>query len=298
MLGELCGITTKDGLELEGILFRPKAKTDTVAVFIHGLSSSFHHRAERVNGFAKVLVPSGIAFVSFDTRGNAIVSQASKVDRRKGKGYRSILIGAGVERFTDSVYDLDAVVDFLKRKGFSKIVLMGHSTGATKAVYYLSRPRKQEKVAGVILIGPLSDIPILKKELGDNFARAVRVAKKMVKQKKTDEFMPKEVISGLYTPGRFLSLALDESPESVFPYSGFNGPLKTFSRIKIPILVLYSEKDEHADAPVEELAQAFAKNTRSRKFSYQILPGADHSFTGKERQVAQICRSWIVEIAT
>ena len=110
-----------------------------------------------------------IGYFKFNTRGHDVVA---------GRG--RTLAGAAFERFRDCVPDLRAVIAFARRRGYRRIVLAGHSTGANKVLYYAAKTADR-RVTGLILLGPISDIAgeakrIGRRELGRRVARASRLA--------------------------------------------------------------------------------------------------------------------------
>ncbi len=294
MICDFVQATAKDGVNLEGLVFVPEGgKVDAVGVWIHGLGSNFHRSYGRTTKLAKLFNDSGIAFATFDTRGHDVIAHSVRSDKRKKKGYRGITIGAAYERFEDSALDLDAIVDFLKKR-FKKIFLLGHSTGANKAVYYLARER--EKVDGGALISPVSDVPMIKKELGSRYDEAINVAKNMIKRGDGDKLVPEALCANTYTAKRLLSLASGESTEQLFPNKSFRGPLRIFSKIKTPIIVIYAEMDDYLaleKVSAQDLIGSFAKFSKSKKFESFIGREADHSFTDCEEELGEVLINWI-----
>lgn len=292
MLCDFVQIATRDGVRLEGLVFLPKG-ADTVAVWIHGLTSNGFRNYERNTILARAFNEAGMAFATFNTRGHDVVAYSVRRDKRKKKGYRSMTIGSAYEKFEDSFLDLEAIVDYLK-KDFSKIFLLGHSTGANKAAYYLAR--EHQKVTGGALISPVSDVPMFKEEMRDNYQEVVRVAKKMVGDGHGQDLIPSDLSKNIYTAKRFLSLATQESVEQLFPNREFRGPLKIFSRIKTSLLVLFGEKDDYLEKDrvlAQDLIGAFRKYNRSKKLEAKTISGSDHGFSEHERELGKILIDWI-----
>lgn len=295
---EFVNVTTMDGVELQGLIFAPKG-ADTVGVWVHGLTASFHSNPTRTNALAKVFNSAGLAYATFDTRGHDAVAFARKYDKRKPKGYRSITVGAGYEKFTDCVLDLDAIVDFLHER-FKDVIFIGHSTGANKAVYYLSRMGKQKKIAGVVLASPVSDVALYKKELGNKYEKALEAAQDMVDKGEGDKLMPQELANGLATASRFLSLADQNSVEQMFPTKEFRGPLTLFSKIKIPMLVLFGEKDDYLlgdKVTTQDVLGTFSKYHKSKNFQTLIIPLADHGYRDHDLDLGHTLVRWVQDLA-
>ena len=69
-------------------------------------------------------------------------------------------IGCTYELFNNCLEDLQAYIDWAKSEGYKHIILGGHSYGANKVVYYLSK-NQNEKIDKYILISP-TDVGFLK----------------------------------------------------------------------------------------------------------------------------------------
>lgn len=294
-------VTTSDGIDLQGLIFLPKdnnysthsEQTPTVVgVWVHGLISSFHSNYKRITTLARVFNEQGMAFATFDTRGHDVIAAGKHADYRRIKGYRSFTIGSAYEQFDHCDRDLEAIVKFLKKK-FARIVLIGHSTGANKVLYYATRRRFKNIPFGLVLLAPVSDVPVMKKEMGKNYEEALRTADEMVKSGKGMELIPRDLVQPIYTAQRFLSLASQQSVEQMFPSKDFKGPLRLFSLAKIPMMVVIGEKDQYLDLPLYKLIETLVTQTTSVKFSPVILRNADHGFDGKEEELADTITTWI-----
>src|SRR3989344_8424332 len=140
MLCELNQIKTKDGLRLEGLVFEPARKTKTVAIWLRGLTGRFSNNPKRIHAIADELGRKGISFAIFDHRGFGNINSLN-VESKKGKGgikkSKYKYFGTSFEKFEDSVLDIEAMIRFCKKRGFRKIFLFGHSTGANKSAYYI-----------------------------------------------------------------------------------------------------------------------------------------------------------------
>lgn len=285
-------VGAKDGVKLEGLVFSVKG-ADTVGVWIHGLTSNAFRNYQRNTILAREFSEAGIAFAIFNTRGHDVVAYSVKNDKRKMKGRRSVTIGSAFERFEDSVLDLDAIVDYLGKQ-YKKVFLLGHSTGANKAAYYLARRHK--KVAGGALISPVSDVPMLRNELGNKYDEATRIARDMVKRGEGDLLVPENICASIHTARRLLSLSDQKSVEQLFPHQNFMGPLRIFSKIKTPVHIIYGEKDDYLKVDkisAQVLIDCFSKYSKSKKFDSFVGAGADHSFTDCEEALGNTLVNWI-----
>lgn len=286
-------IITKDNLIHQGIFFRPKKEGKRVLLWVHGLSGKFYGDTTLLNAFIEECQNYGWGFASFNNRGHDLVASMHKNDNSNPSGYIYVYGGAGYEVFEECVYDIHAAVDFLVSKGFSEVVLVGHSTGATK-VCYSEGVKPHENVMGIVLAGALSDRlgpDVDKKTIGDTFERM----KQLISCGKGDE-----LVNGLsffpMTPKRYLSLYEKGSTEDVFDFDNGKKALKIFSAITKPLFVIISEKDEYLDRSAGEVVSIFDTHTRSKQYKSYIFPASDHGFTGYEKKAVHIITYWISSI--
>lgn len=274
----LAEIVTKDKLVHQGIFFRPKQPTKKAILYVHGLTSTFYGNVPLFEAFVDACEEARIGFAAFNNRGHDIVTGIKKIDLREPKGYARVNGGAGYERFEDCIYDIDAGVSFLENQGFSEIILAGHSTGANKVCYYAGTKRDY-RITGVILLSPVSDRldPSHNKE---QIAKQLRAMKRKISDGKGDV-----LVSGVHvfpaTPTRYVSSFSAHSPEDVFDYGEATPRFARFSAI---------------GRPAEKVFDVFARYTRSRKYQGVIIPGALHSFNGKEKEVVDVTLRWIGEL--
>jgi len=285
---ELVDIVTEDRLVHQGMVHIPDNHGSTAVIWVHGLTGTFYSNTITMGLFAQMCAEQAVAFGAFHTRGHDYVSSAHRLDETKEHGYVYETIGAGVENFTDCVKDIDAMIAFFVERGFSKIILVGNSTGANKVCYYAGT-MKAPQVAGVVLSGPMSDRYSATDE-------ATNTKHQLFMEQKIQEGKGDELITGFdffpLTPKRWMSLLAKGSPEDVFNYHDSVGALTTFSAIQIPMLVMFGGKDQHADRPIEEIQKAFDEHTTSEKYKSVIIPDADHGFTGKEQIFVETIVSW------
>ncbi len=301
----LAEIVTIDKLVHQGIYYPPSRKAPAFAkamagktagkaiLWIHGLTSTFYNNVKLFELMADACDKDGIGFAAFNNRGHDIVSGMKRVDPKEPKGYSRVNGGAGYERFEDCVYDIDAGISFLVNQGYGEVILAGQSTGANKVCYYAGT-KKDHRVAGVILLSPVSDRldPTLDKE---KLEKQLVVMKKKVTDGQGDELVT-DIHIFPATPRRFISTFLPHSSEDVFDYGDAHPRLACFSAITKPLLIVLGSNDEYLDRPVENAIDVFARHTRSLQYKSAIIPDALHSYYGKEKEVVSTILRWVREI--
>ncbi len=288
MKGELVSFQAKDGIILHGFLARSKRKSKKAVVHIHGLMGSFY-RSHLSKVLARKLVANGFNFLSIELRGSYT---SMGLRRKKGKKLQWVLGGGGFERFEDCVYDIGGAIRFLGSMGVNKIYLEGHSTGCQKITYYQYKKRDR-RVRALILLAPVDDYNVQRKELGRRFKKVVEDANRLYKKDRDAQLQTLNVIGG-FSAGRFLSFSDLRFVESrIFNYE--LPKLKEFGAIRQPVLVMFGSKDD-ALMPVKDYMEILRRNATSRMFGGLIINDADHGFSGKENKTANIIVDWLKEI--
>ncbi|MCQ5209672.1 MAG: alpha/beta fold hydrolase [Megasphaera massiliensis] len=142
-------VPTNRGVVLNGVLFRnqKERKADTVMIAITGIHGNFYSNPFYYN-IGDTLNGGDIDFIYAQT--NNAFSEIPTVNVRTGK---EETIGSWNERFSYTDDDLDAYITFAQQEGYKHIILGGHSLGANKVIYYLSR-HHDERVEHFFLLSP------------------------------------------------------------------------------------------------------------------------------------------------
>ena len=128
----------------------------------------------------------------------------------------------------------------------------------------------------------------MRRECGKDYAAAVKNARDLIRKGKADE--PRADLRG-FSPRRFLSLALPESVEAkLFDY---DGPLRHFSSLRLPVLAFFGSREGYACRAVFEMGEILGERSRSEHFEYFTISGGDHSFRGLEPLTARRAFDWL-----
>lgn len=276
---KLTAVKTADGELLSGLIVEPKGRKKAALIWVHGMASAFDTGQVMMRLVSSQLTKQGVGYFKFNNRGHHLADYGAR-------GY----VGTGFEKFRGSLKDIDAVVRYVRSRGYKRIFFAGHSTGANKIVYYAHRNPRVTK--GLILLAPVSDIVGFMKDKGkDEWKEALRIAKKLVR-KDPKSFMPSEY--GIWSATRFLSAHQPGFVEDTFPWYNPKARWTALRSIRRPLLVLFGDKDDYLDRPVKEVIESFRTHAvRTRSFSSQAFIGAPHGFQDFQYAVSRTIVKWI-----
>lgn len=271
----------------------PKKPIKRAILWVHGLSAAFYNDITLYEVMAEACDKKGWGFAIFNNRGHDLIAGIRKVDGTPPNGYIYYQAGAGKEVFTESVLDIDAGVSFLLEKGFSEIIMVGHSTGANKACYFAAT-QKNPHVKGVVLSVPMSD-RLDPSIMPERRKKELIFMHKLITQGKGDELLLGYHFFPI-TPKRYISLFEPGSAEDTFDYGDAHPKMAFFSQIQLPLLVVLAGNDEYADRPIDEIKKVFDVHAKSKKYTSIVIFGALHKFNGSEKEAVRTIFSWASSI--
>jgi len=269
---QLVTYKTNDQIELDGLLVKPFQKEliegkDILFLFVHGLAMNFY--CPLFINIISILVKNGYSALTANNRGHDLTSTRL--------GFFEKEQGALWELFPDSYLDILAAINFSHSLGYKNLVLIGHSLGGLKAVYYQSIV-KDESVRGIVLLSPVRSMKSLYKfRLGNSFSEVVRKAVENVKKGNGDKVIALDSANPYILSSKtIVSYMGDESIASIYLHIG-----KIFS----PTLLMLDDKEKDFDLKYMD------QNISC--FEIQRVIGADHFYNGKEIQAAEIIMQWL-----
>ncbi len=280
-------VQTKDQVWLHG-LFVEASNSDTVFLHIHGTASNFYEM-EYIETMAREFSAAGISVLSTNNHGSGVYD-----------AYQST--GAAVELFEQCLIDIDAWIEFAKAKGYSNIILAGHSLGSQKAVYYIQKGTYREMVRGLVLLGPADATRCDYTDTSNMLspAQQQRVlamldqAKKMVAAGKGEEFLPRTAYMELMPKSAKAAvniLDLEGEAARVLPFQ--TGELKMYRSIVVPVFVAIADQREWTG--IDSQAALLLMKKENLRTETHYLNDCDHDFTGKENELVELLIRFLTE---
>ena len=288
---ELVRTVTSDGLRLDGALtetvvrsLRERNAAPSAAILLHGVAGNFY-TSSTFDAVVPKLQELGLATLSVNTRGHDSVFGASlgNVRRRFGAAYETV---------ADCRQDIAAWIDFLKHRGHERIVLIGHSLGAIKAVYAEAHDKHPE-VAAVVAASPprLSYAAFMNSSESGQFFASMSTAEQMVKDGRGED---------LFTATFPFPLLIAASA-----YIDKYGPAERYNLLNFaadlpcPALFTYGGKElTHGGIAFADLPSILMELPRAEWRQVTVVEGADHLYTGVGEQLGNVIAAWLRSLPT
>ena len=259
----------RDGVQLDGVLYRPAAKSRAAAILlVHGFGSSFY--SEYFPLLARAAAKDGYACLALNMRDHDT--------------------GPKVSDFTDNEADIAEGLAYLRSLGHARFVLLGQSMGTNRVLYYETATGDPSVVATVLVAGPGNLFDWNVWQFGRKKAQAT-VDEALAMQAAGQENQLMLVDLGplgkaLYTPRYLLSL---RGPKAR------SDPFQNIQKVTTPILIVQGTADKLVEPGTAERLRRTA--TRSAKVDLIDVDGADHGFRKQEGVLAERVLTWLKQMA-
>lgn len=148
--GKLVSFENRKDLELIGMLFEADVgDKENIIIHVHGNYGNFYNN-KFIWKMSKKYLESGISFMTFNLSAHDGLCE----------GYRKGIldyVGGAVSDYAESILDIEAAVNFVKKEGYKRITLQGHSLGCDKIIEYTL---KHDNVEKVILLSPVDSYSV------------------------------------------------------------------------------------------------------------------------------------------
>ncbi len=280
-----------DNVSLTGFIYKCENDTKSVIISIHGMASNCLKKRE--NEVAKMAIGNNIDFFAFNTRGSEIVKYIDKKGEKQlgGTAYEDVL--NGYEDIVGSILEM-------KKLGYKKIYLVGHSLGATKIVYTYNRLKEEqspvlEEIKGICLLS-LIDLPkAFKVYMRENVNKYMEYALEKEKQAKFYEMMPIQSFLHPICVKSFLRY-LRDNHEIDFAGFGRDSELKILNNIKTPLFMRWGNVNEFILQKAEDLVNILNQQISNEFKNINYIDGADHSYTKVEEILSKEILEFILDV--
>ncbi|MBD9115397.1 alpha/beta hydrolase [bacterium] len=272
---------TVDGLKLPMIHFESKEK-DICVICIHGMCGTIID-----NYFAtvwgKLLSKENIGFIYEHNRGHSIENDIVMKD---GSFKRC---GCMYEIFEDSIYDIDLAIETAKNKGYKRIILLGHSYGCNKVIYYYYK--KHPNILGIILASAPDMVGSHILAQSNEYKELLKEARENINNNEPTKLLHKMIEDYMYMSSQTYYNWFNENSElDNLPVISNPEHWKQFEKIDVPILTFSGSKEEDYYLHLDLLKD---KAINCKNFEYKIIDNTGHTYKTKETEIGNLIYNWI-----
>lgn len=273
---KIVSVITKDNITLHGVI-NDKNRSNSIFLHTHGTGSSFY-----MEGFEDVIMGSlaekCVDSLFVNNRGAYLLEAWQPT-------------GAGVERFEDSILDINAWINFAVNEGYSEIILSGHSLGSEKVAYYMQFGEFKNKIVRLFLLG-FSDTYGSQKRYENRLSvNYTDEAKELVSKNLGNVFLANgsNTHSGELpvSAGTYLDFYKEDSQFfKALPFHSKN--LSHLNSVRIPVIGIIGDREdeEWTIVSIDESIDILSKTFASFK-GYKILD-CGHTFENKHKELTDI----------
>jgi dienelactone hydrolase len=267
--------TTDDILDSGALFAPPKDVAKPVAVvWIHGWGVNFY--SPTYVAIARALAKRGYTTITGNTRmhdlGNVEAWRGKK--RIRGGGYWGVA--------SEQVRDLAAWIDLAERLGFKKVVLVGHSAGATAVQSYQAQTQDPRVVGVALASGNVqADTRVADPQW-------IAEAKRMIADGR-----PEDLVQGPFvSAATFMDIV--NTPPEFKDFFGIQTPDPGITHIHCPLLAFFGTNGDVGNEEDLELLESSIERHHAgpSRVNTVMIQRADHMYVGQEDQVAQVIASW------
>ena len=271
---------TRDGLRLPMLHFESNKK-DICVICIHGMCGTIID-----NYFAtvwgKLLAKNDIGFIYEHNRGHSIENDIVMKD---GSFKRC---GCMYEIFEDCIYDIDLAIQTAKEKGYKRIILLGHSLGSNKVIYYYYK--KHPNILGMILASA-PDMIGSHLLIEPEYEELLKEAKENIDKNQPTKLLHKMIEDYMYMSSQtYYNWFHKNSNLNNLPIISNPKNWEQLETIDVPILTFSGSKDEDYYLHLDLLKE---KATNCKNFEYQIIENTGHTYQEKELETGTLILNWI-----
>lgn len=283
---ELVSATTPDGMTLHGAFLaasdaqraQKQIKLDA-AILLHGAGTNFYS----VSFYRKLtpcLLDLGLDVFWTNNRGHDGMYGAMQAGRYT-------MQGAAFEHVGSARHDIAGWLEMAAQRNLQRILVIGHSLGAIKTLLAQAY-QPDQRVAAIIACSPpcLSYERFVESEKKEAFMNSLEAARQEVAQQRPHQLVQVDF------PFPML-IAAENYLDKYGPGENYN-IMRFTSLIKVPTLFTFGERELSDNVSFYKLDQQVSELVANEEnFQVQVIPGADHFYTGTDELLSQAVSEWL-----
>lgn len=289
MYTEIVNFKATDGINLDGILNKCDTDSKKILIQIHGMTSNCFKNRDRT--IAEKVNEIGIDVLDFNNRGSDVVRYIKNENV-------TLLAGMAYEKVEDCYYDVVGAIEFALSLGYEEIYLQGHSLGSTKVIYTYNKLQKENskllnKIKGVILLSLVDIAGIIDADANKEF---ISLAEEKAKNGEIMDLMPFKCFIHPISVKSFLQYTKHNENFDFARYSKTDDNFEVLNNIQCPMFMRWGNVNELIKQDAKDLAEFMNKKIKNQNKNISYIDGADHSYHGKNEQLAEEIKEFLGEI--
>lgn len=196
------------------------------------------------------------------------------------------------EMFEDCLYDIDLAIKVAYDRGYKRIILLGHSYGGNKVIYYYYK--KHPNILGIILASAPDMIGSHLSLESDDYKELLQEAKENIDNNEPNKLLHKMIENYMYmSSATYYNWFNENSKLNNLPVISNPKHWKQFETIDVPILTFSGSKEETYYLHLDLLKQ---KATKCANFEYKIIKDTGHTYNNKELEIGNLIYNWIEKV--
>jgi len=277
---------TVDGQRWDGMIFRPARASERrrlAVLVVHGSVGNYITGVPRRVSFG--LANAGFTVMSTNTR----------------MANYGVIFGGGLMHRTP--LDLDAALAILRRRGFTRIVLLGFSLGATMVTHYQAL-RRPADVVGVCTLAHPASLPSALRLRWDHYdsepayaevaeAAHLRLAPDYESAERDRIFVVRRARGFGEGPGdgevwTYRTWWYSRGPRAPHAESRLR-----IADVTVPLAIVQAGEDELVRASEGPQLEGLARRGDCPSVMLETIPGADHVFAGVDDALTEAIVGWL-----
>ena len=286
---EVVRFKAKDGINLDGILNKCEDKTNKLLIQIHGMTSNcFKRRDRKIADKAKEI---GIDVFDFNNRGSDVVRYIKNDNV-------TLLAGMAYEKVEDCYFDIVGAIEFAKSLGYEEFYLQGHSLGSTKVVYTYNKLKEENSnllnsIKGIVLLSLVDITGLISSEANSEL---INLAEEKAKKGQLMDLMPFKSFIHPISVKSFLQYTKHNEAFDFARYGNSDDEFEVLNKIECPIFMRWGNVNELIKQDASDLATFMNKKINNAYKNIGYIDGANHSYHGKEEQLAEEIKKFLGDI--
>lgn len=276
-MNDIVEVITKQGIKLDGYFYNNK--NEKCILFIPGLNGNYND-TKFIHFVIEECKNNNYDFLFSHNQGSYEIKEYDTINGKR-------IIGSAYEKFEDSIYDIDAWIKYLIDYDYKELVIIAHSLGCNKLVYFLNN-KKYDLIKKIILLAPQDNSNFDKLDIHEGM---MDEAINNLNNGLDNEILSKKFLGFTRMSSRTYYELLNNKNINNIPYKNFDSKFLMLNNVSISKYIIIGDID------IGDNGKKYLDNLcgKVNDLKYDILVGANHNFKNKEIDLSKLIFDYIRE---